>query len=704
MTKHTSFKNLKYADSASINSFLQDLGDEKVRNPNPASKDRFPEVKIKSLINSEEGKTLFKRIYDTWKDRKETPTQKSRNPLKKIPSNPYRIQKLSPQTKKRILEQVEPSELGQKELLQYQSILRELSKDTRDSTLQKEIQEEHNELVSSIKKLLENKPVTNTLDQVFRNFKHDQDSPKKTEISTRHGVDHLHVNNHPDGTTAITGVFESEDFQKKDLVPFLKDMFQATDLQLLDEIRSITVYQNKTKDSHLVGCTIHWKVSETLLELNRAIHPTNNLKTSATIPLPETFDKHETGLMTLKEFLAFRNPDEKYHPSNAYAPTIFSLNRDNSLNYIGAYRDARNEYGFYQNKEGNYLIKNDGKNIACIISGVLFYTENKPSLVYYQHREGFSEIPIRGEKKVKYLEDYIALVAMNTRQNIKNFPHVLQRIKIKGEPFVIRSEKPLTKDAGETIVILNSTGEIVATAQNEWNTTLLMVADEYKGRGLGQEIGKRWYQINPSWKSGGFTIEGRNNAKKLWEKRVREFLERGWYSELLKEKRLGEDRIKEILDGLSKRPRTPFLELSKEPEKQSFLLYLDETLFIYYDERFLTDQDEKYIYATGTLGEDYRGGLYIFQIDYDHGYRKLAHLIAFQMAKDLGEEITLDVSDVLELEGISEIEVRDEKAFLTKNVLNLKEISRIEKRVRANHDPYDEIHTLLLEQASFKWL
>jgi hypothetical protein len=58
---------LKNAKGDSVKEFIKQHGDEKVKNPNPESRDKTPEVKVKSLPNSEEGKGLFQKLFDRFK-------------------------------------------------------------------------------------------------------------------------------------------------------------------------------------------------------------------------------------------------------------------------------------------------------------------------------------------------------------------------------------------------------------------------------------------------------------------------------------------------------------------------------------------------------------------------------------------------------------------------------------------------------------
>lgn len=98
--------------------------------------------------------------------------------------------------------------------------------------------------------------------------------------------------------------------------------------------------------------------------------------------------------------------------------------------------------------------------------------------------------------------------------------------------------------------------------------TLLTVAQEYRGKGLGQKIGKIWYKINPSFLSGGFTQAGLNNATRMYFERVREAIESGWYSKWIKDGQISKEKVKEIISALPpkfKPKNTQVSEIKPQP-------------------------------------------------------------------------------------------------------------------------------------------
>lgn len=68
--------------------FMREFGDNKVSNPNPKSRKRFPEVKVISLSNSKEGQEVLKKMFKDWLGKTNSPDQAKapkNSPLKELP-------------------------------------------------------------------------------------------------------------------------------------------------------------------------------------------------------------------------------------------------------------------------------------------------------------------------------------------------------------------------------------------------------------------------------------------------------------------------------------------------------------------------------------------------------------------------------------------------------------------------------------------
>lgn len=284
------------------------------------------------------------------------------------------------------------------------------------------------------------------------------------------------------------------------------------------------------------------------------------------IPAPE-FPKSEIGLMTWAEYLQFRNPSQKFHPESAYDFSLSDLNKEygntwrmgpEGNSYHPSYDDSKKF--FIEQFSFGYLVSNQGKIVALIRNGTVYYEDpkiKKDIPVRYIPADNGSvnigeehDFGVTSFEQVEDLSKIINSVSNPGKRNAAEYPIILQRINVHGEPMIVRAEKQPKLNSGTTIVIMNAEGFIVAQAQNEWGATLLTVAKEYRGKGLGKIIGQFWYELNPSFKSGGFTASGQENALALWRDRVREFISKGWYSDLIRKGNISMDRIKTIIEGL----------------------------------------------------------------------------------------------------------------------------------------------------------
>ena len=429
---------------------------------------------------------------------------------------------------------------------------------------------------------------------------------------------------------------------------------------------------------------------------------------AATTPLPDKFPATEIGLLTWKQFLALRNPEDKHHESGSFDWTVEEMNR--TLHQIAVTRSQGKSYSLSTPYGGGsgYVVEQEGLPIAVLHKGTLYFKFGlKPEKIPMQYTD--IVLDYKTAKPVKYLADFIPLVSNMAAIARAGYPYLVQNIVVKGEHMQVRAAKAPETDKGTALAILNAEGKIVARGEDEWGATLLAVAREYRSKGLGQVIGKFWYEFNPGYPSGGFTVAGEANALKLWESRVHEFAERGWYSELVRAGRLTKERVMDILSGLTK-PIKPLLKDLGEkpvvPSKGETLVYADYPSFIVYDSRFLTDQDDQYIHGHGLFRDSpHVKGVFLYAIDYDSGYQKATTSVAMQMAKDEGEPVYIGkgYTDAVELEGVPNVVIEGDLAHLTDDVLPLALMGRKEALMRKRVDKYGEIGVLLMEQAEAKW-
>lgn len=429
-------------------------------------------------------------------------------------------------------------------------------------------------------------------------------------------------------------------------------------------------------------------------------------RTAAATPLPTSFPPDEIGLMTKEDFLAFRNPNGKSHPTESYDVTITRLNEDwaTLVGHVG-----NSDIRVYK-LSGGYEMKSDDKVVAIVHDGTAYYDSPRirsrlPKSIPTRGGE-YVDLGIETFRQVKYLSEIEPLIRPIAKKNEEQYPVILQRIIVKGEPMTVRAEGQPALNKGVALAILNSQGLRVATAADEWGATLLMVVQEYRGKGLGKIIGGYWYEFNPQWKSGGFTESGQRNALALWSDRVREFSARGWYTQLIRDGRLTESDVLKILKGVGKR-LPPKAETPEVKATGKVLVYADDVTFVVYDRAFLDEPDEKFIYGFGFFRDNHMG-IFLYRIEYDRPYAALVTRVALQMAKDNGDSIYdaghEGMSDMLEnVDSIPGVERDGDYITVTKDLLPLKALAQVERRTRTPLDPYREKYNQLLEMAEGKW-
>lgn len=433
--------------------------------------------------------------------------------------------------------------------------------------------------------------------------------------------------------------------------------------------------------------------------------------TESTTPL--NIKPNDPGLLTLSQYYQLRNPDNKMHPDEAYVVDLESLNyrftmpskRSNDIipttsgQSLIRYDQHNGDIKILVLKDSYY--SDDGKIVAVYVDGNWFYDPKRT------HDNEILKSDVKGNLiKDKYPERTLenALIIHIKKENIKKFSKPFKRIKLDGEYFTFHHDNDYP-----SIVVINDDGLVVANASDEWGTTLLQVADEYKGKGIGSILGEVFideYNLT----SGGYTPSGYSNASKIWNNRVSEFIQNGWYSELLKSGKIKRDQVNNIIkdfkSGKRKQEKVPTVN-GNESDKRKFLCYIDDGIsFILYDEKFLKDQDEKWIYGYTFLRDtDYESDI-VYRFEYvDNESRKLLSYILLQSQRNNGAGINVKYigSDYFEYDDLKYVELRDGMLYLTKDVLNIPILRRVEVKMRQSVDEYDEIHYLLREIADSKF-
>lgn len=447
--------------------------------------------------------------------------------------------------------------------------------------------------------------------------------------------------------------------------------------------------------------------------LARLVAATRRRGSRATVPLPEAFAAGEPGLLTREAYLDQQNPEGKIHPAHAYDRSVDQLNE---ILVPVETVDVRGHPTTFSrlpgdpSGSGGWVIRRDDRTVGVVHGGTLYHGGVPLSEIPRRF------LPIRGEavdlgvvrtERVKYPVEYEDRVVQRRARNRAQFPHLVQNLRVGGESLQVRAERPPVRDAGDTLVVLDAEGRIVGQASDEWGATLFMVPREYRGKGLGGVLGELWYGTNPRYRSGGYTRAGEENAVRLWESRVRFFASNGWYSELVRVRRLTLGRVRTILAGLSHRPRrrARFPELVPDETPRSLRVYANDSAFVVYDARFLEDPQEEHVLGYGLFRDAPRVGVFLYAIEYERAWQKLVTRVALQMARDAGDRLWVGegYGDLLELDGIDHVVREGDHVWLDRDVLPLRTLAARERVARRVVERYGEKEALLLEAAESKW-
>lgn len=434
----------------------------------------------------------------------------------------------------------------------------------------------------------------------------------------------------------------------------------------------------------------------------------------ATTPL--NVKPNDPGMLTFKQYHDMRNPSNKSHDSDAYVSDIYSLNYQYLLPRHKTTERIRTYDNHWITRYDQFM---DGSKLSIMKKGSDEYNSGDSDIVavYYDGKWLYQPKHVKlddiklSDKKGRYVEHKyperfleIALKELAMIKNKENNHKPFKRMKIKGEYFTFHKQKDY-----DAINVLNSDGIEVATASNEWGTTLIQVADEYKGKGLGAILGELFID-EYNLPSGGYTAAGYKNSMKIWSKRVNEYIQNGWYSELVRNGTMTVATVKDIIADYkrltNKQEKVPKVT-TKPTEQKDILCYIDDGItFIIYDRRFLDDQDERYIYGHTFLRSTDHETEVVYTFDYDDEYsRKLLSYILLQSQKNNGTGVNVDFvgSDMFEYEDLNHIRYEDGFVYLTQDVLDIDNLSRIESTIRSKHDRYGEILNMLLETAETKY-
>jgi hypothetical protein len=391
---------------------------------------------------------------------------------------------------------------------------------------------------------------------------------------------------------------------------------------------------------------------ERLLLLSKVIGKTsakNKLMSLAAIVGADSIKKDDIAFLTLSDAIKLYNEKSISHEDkldgyfslssmNYFYPEVIPLDPLKQNPSISAHNIYIDKY------PRGFLIKSEGEYIGASKESI-----ESATTIYYAEESVARKIklafPDANLVRIKYIKDYINEVINISESNKTKYSNILQNIILSGNKIQIRTgQNPIREDYGDTIIAMNEEGFVVGMASDEWGATLISVAQEYRGMGIGSVLSRLWKDTNPSYRSGGFSYGGLNTFKKVWADKVREYLSNGTYSDALSKRILSKEVIKEIIEDyryldINKSEAIKDLgkrELDRTSEKEYLIIYPNNSGFVLFSDKFFEEDDDKYIYAEGRIECSDYVGCYVYSLDYSSGKEELASRIIMQIAKNGG--------------------------------------------------------------------
>jgi hypothetical protein len=374
----------------------------------------------------------------------------------------------------------------------------------------------------------------------------------------------------------------------------------------------------------------------------------------------------DPALMTFSEYYNLVNPQDKFHPSDAY---------DVDLKKLNAYESVDD----YQNLINTITINN-----------IVFEIREKAD-------DRWDKKYVKTDQDNNIVRDENGLATYLNDEEIK---------------MIIPAEKRYDY---EYAAIRKDTNEIVGKTENEWGTLLIMVAQEYRNFGFGTLLVKLKRQRNPEKSSGGFTRSGLKNFRRVHSQMVRDYMESGFYSYLVKNDVITSARVKAIVGSILSRPSKQKQKNLDTTNTSDWIIMTDEgsSYVIVYDKKLyqFTKDDidyndywiEKFIIGMVGIG----GSDKFTYIDRKYGPDNvISKSIEILINGEYPKPVYLEES---EYNLIRNKNIKSEKINKNNNVMykcwvnsptvNIKQISNKEKKIRQKYDEYDELRYRIHEIA-----
>jgi GNAT superfamily N-acetyltransferase len=261
--------------------------------------------------------------------------------------------------------------------------------------------------------------------------------------------------------------------------------------------------------------------------------------------------------------------------------------------------------------------------------------------------------------------------------------------------------------------------QCVGVTQDEWGCLLVSVAPEYRQFGLGQMLTKMAWEAEPGKDTGGCTNRGAVLTRRVHAEFVHDYLQKGFYSHLVKAGKLTLDRVNAILKSaqLQQKP-VPKRDLGTD-DPENWLMFHEDGVFIVYDKKFKDFYQEegshwkdRCIKAIGDVGgmlhenENYRlrtlGGE-------SEKLKRFMLLCCLTWTAEEGKKPLYVYEEDLPLVDKTIGKVKKERGSkngwvsLVTQPVDYKPLEGAERAWRRKFDKYDEFKVILMETAYAKY-
>jgi len=379
----------------------------------------------------------------------------------------------------------------------------------------------------------------------------------------------------------------------------------------------------------------------------------------------------DPALMTFEEYYNLVNPGDKFHPDSAYDSDLEDLNQ-------------------YQKSEEYQTLLN---------------TITRNGLVF----------EVREQTKDRWDGNYLKVtpdgepVRDESNQLVYMGPEEVQQMIPEDQRYRY-----------EHAVIEKKTGQIVGNTQDEWGTLLVRVASEFRRFGFGTLLVKLNRTRYPNRNSGGFTSSGAANLRRVHAAWVRDYMESGFYSHLVKTKQITVGQARTVIQSVraDRPPKTQQKNYDTSNPRDWLMMSDGQSFAILYDKKIYEIEDpdwhenqwliDRFIIGMASLSDYGTGSPPMINRVYGVNDQVKARMLEVLMNQMVGHYIRMDDEYAAILRSHMGRAFQMEpplqkggypKYYTNQETVDWKRPARVEQQYRKRFDPYDEWYARIIDWA-----